>query len=122
MIKLTQTSAVSNLSPEVEAGLTPQDRKTKSKLATTADSAATASGVLTFRLVGQTVDIQSLARFMKLLEASPWIEDVQLVKSDLVQVASLNGPKEATEFTLDMKFQKADSTFIHRVPLRIAVR
>ena len=119
---LNQTSAVSNLSPEVEAGLSPQDRKTKTKLAATADSAAVAAGVITFRVVGLTVDIQALTRFMKQLEASPWIEDVQLTKSDLVQVASKDGPKEATEFTLDMKLQKADAAFIRRVPLRIAVR
>jgi Tfp pilus assembly protein PilN len=119
---VNQTSAVSNLSPEVEAGLSAGDKKAKTKLAATADSAAVAAGVLTFRVVGLTVDIQALTRFMKQLEASPWIEDVQLAKSDLVQVASASGPKDATEFTLDMKFQKADSAFVHRVPLRIAVR
>jgi Tfp pilus assembly protein PilN len=119
---MTQTSAMSNLSPEVEAGLGGQEKKPKTKAASTADSAAVAAGVLTFRIVGLTVDIQALTRFMKALEASPWIEDVQLVKSDLVQVVSPSGPKDATEFTLDMKFQKADSAFVHRVPLRIAVR
>ena len=119
---INQTSAVSNLSPEVEAGLLPTDKKGKSKLAATADSAATAAGVLTFRVIGQTVDIQALTRFMKQLEASPFIQDVVLSKSDLVQVNSTNGPKEATEFTLDMKYQKPDSAFIRRVPLHIGVR
>ncbi|HVT38372.1 MAG TPA: PilN domain-containing protein [Gemmatimonadaceae bacterium] len=119
---MAQTSAVTNLSPEVEAGLSPQDKKTKTKLAATSDSGAVAAGVITFRVVGLTVDIQALTRFMRQLEASPWIEDVQLTKSDLVQVASKDGAKEATEFTLDMKLQKADTAVMRRVPLRIAVR
>lgn len=119
---LTQTSAVSSLSPEIEAGLTSPDKKGKNKLAATADSAAAASGAVTFRIVGLTVDIQALTRFMKQLEASPWLENVQLARTDLVQVASLNGAKDATEFTIDAKLQKADPAVIHRVPLRIAVR
>ena len=119
---LNQTSPVSNLSPEVEAGISAQDKRIKTKIVSATDSGAVASGVVTFRLVGLTVDIQALTRFMKALEASPWIEDVQLAKSDLVQVVSPSGPKEATEFTLDMKFQRADTAFVHRVPLKIAVR
>ena len=35
-----------------------------------------------FKLVGNTVDIQALTRFMKVLEASPFIENVQLESSD----------------------------------------
>lgn len=120
--QINQTSAVSGLSPEVEMGITPAGKKAKSQLAATADSAATAAGVLTFRVIGQTVDIQALTRFMKELEGSPFIEDVQLAKSDVVAVNSTNGPKEATEFTLDMKYQKPDSAFVRRVPLRIGVR
>jgi Tfp pilus assembly protein PilN len=119
---LNQTSSVSNLSPEIAAGITPAAKGEKTKLAAAADSAAAAAGVLTWRLVGQTVDIQALTRFMKALEASPWIENVTLFKSDMVQVQGPTGAKEATEFTLDMKLQKPDSSVIRRVPLRIAVR
>ncbi len=117
---LTQTSAVSNLSPEVEAGVGEGEQKGKTKMAAAADSAAIAAGTLTFRIIGQTVDIQALTRFMKQLEASPWIEGVQLVRTDLILVQPSN--KEATEFTLDMKLQKPDSALIRRVPLSIAVR
>ena len=76
--------------------------------------------MLTFRIVGQTVDIQALTRFMKQLEASPWIENVTLAKTEIVTLQPQN--KEATEFTLDMRLQKPDSAVIHRVPLSIAVR
>lgn len=118
--QINQTSAVSNLSPEIEAGITAAEAKGKSKLAAAADSAATAAGVLTFRIIGQTVDIQAMTRFVRQLEASPWIENVQLAKTDLVMLQP--GNKEATEFTIDMKLQKPDSAVIHRVPLRILVR
>jgi Tfp pilus assembly protein PilN len=118
--QLNQTSAVSNLSPELEAGLGPADKKGKSKLAASADSAAVAAGGLSFRLIGQTVDIQAMTRFVRQLEASPWIEQVQLAKTDMVTLQP--GNMAATEFTIDMKLQKADSAVIHRVPLKIMVR
>jgi Tfp pilus assembly protein PilN len=117
---INQTSAVSNLSPELEAGLGTGDKKGKSKLAAAADSAAAAMGGLSFRIIGQTVDIQAMTRFVRQLEASPWIEQVQLAKTDLVTLQP--GNMAATEFTIDMKLQKADSTAIHRVPLKIMVR
>jgi Tfp pilus assembly protein PilN len=118
--QVNQTSAVSNLSPEIEAGMSGDDKKGRSKLAAAADSAASAAGVLTFRIIGQTVDIQAMTRFVRQLEASPWIENVQLAKTDLVTLQP--GNKEATEFTIDMRLQKADSAVIRRVPLRILVR
>jgi Tfp pilus assembly protein PilN len=118
--QVNQTSAVSNLSPEIEAGISAEEKKGKSKLAAAADSAATAAGVLTFRIIGHTVDIQAMTRFVRQLETSPWIENVQLAKTDLVTLQP--GNKEATEFTIDMKLQKPDSAIIRRVPLRIMVR
>ena len=45
---------------------------------------------------------------MKLLEASPFVEDVQLVKSAMIIVEG----KEVTEFQLDAAFQKPDSAAI----------
>src|SRR4051812_49245557 len=49
------------------------------------------------RLVGNTVDIQALTRFMKQLETSAFLENVQLVSS---QHATDNG-KEVTQFQLE---------------------
>src|ERR1700694_2958624 len=40
-----------------------------------AEAAVAASKQLTFRILGQTVDIQALTRFMKALEASPFIQN-----------------------------------------------
>jgi Tfp pilus assembly protein PilN len=50
-----------------------------------ADSLLATAKDLKFRIVGHTVDIQALTRFMKSLEASPFIQNVQLSRSDLVQ-------------------------------------
>jgi Tfp pilus assembly protein PilN len=81
-----------------------------------ADSAAAAK--LRFRLIGQTVDIQALTRFMKDLEASPFIEDIQLVKSVTVIVDQ----REVTEFQLDAAWETPDPSMIRTVPIALAVR
>ena len=70
------------------------------------------------RLVGNTVDIQALTRFMKQLEASPYFEQVQLAKSER---ANDNG-KEVTQFQLDMLYTRPDPSLVRRVPLAVSVR
>jgi Tfp pilus assembly protein PilN len=73
---------------------------------------------LAFEIIGNTVDIQALTRFMKLLEASPFIQNVTLQKSDLVVVDT----KDVTQFTLDAEYQQPDSTAIRTIPLTLSVR
>jgi Tfp pilus assembly protein PilN len=70
------------------------------------------------RIVGNTVDIQALTRFMKQLESSPFLEDVQLAKSER---ASDNG-KEVTQFQLDMMYSRPEAELVRRVPLAVSVR
>jgi len=70
------------------------------------------------KIVGNTVDIQALTRFMKLLEASPFIENVQLEKSSIVLIDG----KEVTEFTLTASYQEPDPSAIKTVPVSLAVR
>jgi Tfp pilus assembly protein PilN len=70
------------------------------------------------RLVGNTVDIQALTRFMKQLESSPFLEQVQLAKSER---ANDNG-KEVTQFQLDMMYSRPDPVLVRRVPLAVSVR
>jgi len=65
------------------------------------------------RIAGQTVDIQALTRFMRDLEQSPFLENVQLEKSELVIVEG----KEATQFSLLASYARPDSTAVRRVPL-----
>jgi Tfp pilus assembly protein PilN len=70
------------------------------------------------RLVGNTVDIQALTRFMKALEVSQFLEQVQLAKSER---ANDNG-KEVTQFQLDMLYTRPSPTEVRRVPLAVSVR
>lgn len=71
-----------------------------------------------FRIVGNTVDIQALTRFMKLLEASPFIENVQLARSTIIIVDG----KEVTEFQLDGTYQVPDPSAIKTIPVSLSVR
>ena len=70
------------------------------------------------RLTGMTVDIEAIPRMMRDLEASPFIESVQLERSEL----QTSQQKEVHQFTLVMNYTRADSTAVHRVPFRIAGR
>jgi Tfp pilus assembly protein PilN len=96
---------------------TPADAKDKDKDKKKADLDETPQ-VMKFQIIGNTVDIQALTRFMKLLEASPFIQNVQLDNSALVAADG----KEVTEFTLDAEYQRPDSTAIRTVPLTLQVR
>lgn len=71
-----------------------------------------------FRIVGQTIDIQALTHFMKTLEASPFIQRVQLARSD---VAIADG-KQITEFHLDAEYEVPPRELLRTVPINLAVR
>ncbi|HEY8310399.1 MAG TPA: PilN domain-containing protein [Gemmatimonadaceae bacterium] len=93
-------------------GATPAARKAR------ADSLFNGiANTMTFRVVGQTVDVQALTQFMKNLEASPFIKNVQLTRSDLVTADG----KEVTEFQLEAQTEVPPAHLIQTVPLSIAV-
>lgn len=85
---------------------------------TTKPAAPAVPELAKFRLVGNTVDIQALTRFMKLLEASPFIQNVQLARSEMALVEG----KEVTEFTLDAMYERPDSSMIVTMPVSLSVR
>ena len=70
------------------------------------------------RLVGNTVDIQALTRFMKQLEVSPFLENVTLQSS----ARAVDSGKEVTQFQLDMLYTRPGQTDVRRVPLAVSVR
>ena len=74
--------------------------------------------VITIRLSGRTVDIQAVTRFMKDLEASPYLSNVQLDKSEL----AVEQGKEVAQFQLTIGYSRPDSLMLHRVPLTLSVR
>jgi Tfp pilus assembly protein PilN len=71
---------------------------------------------ISLRILGQTVDIQALTRFMRQLEASPFIANVRLEKSEMV----LEGNKEVTQYTLLAVYTRPDPATLRRVPLSIS--
>jgi Tfp pilus assembly protein PilN len=89
-----------------------RDRARKAR----SDSLLASAKDIKFRLVGHTVDIQALTRFMKSLEASPFIQNVQLTRSDLV----VNDGKEVTEFSLEAETQVPPAFAIKTVPLIVS--
>ncbi|MGH7713017.1 MAG: PilN domain-containing protein [Gemmatimonadaceae bacterium] len=76
------------------------------------------NAVMKFKIVGNTVDIQALTRFMKLLETSPFIQSVALSKSELVVVEG----KEITEFTLEAEYERPTADAIVTAPVSLSVR
>lgn len=91
----------------------PLDAKTRKAHA---DSVlAVAARATKFRIVGHTVDIQALTLFMKTLETSPFIQNVQLTRSDMVTSEG----KEVTEFTLEAESQVPPSFLIKSVSLAV---
>ena len=71
-----------------------------------------------FQISGNTVDIQALTRFMKLLEASPFVKNVTIAKAELV---SLEG-KEVQEFLLEAEYERPDASVIATVPVTLSSR
>jgi Tfp pilus assembly protein PilN len=73
---------------------------------------------LKFQIAGNTVDIQALTRFMKLLEASPFVKNVVIAKAELV---ALEG-KEVQEFLLEAEYERPDPSVISTVPVTLSSR
>lgn len=73
---------------------------------------------LEFRIVGQTVDIQAMTRFMRFLETSPFIQNVRLAKSTPLLVDG----NQVTEFQLDAEYEIPDPAAIRRVPFTLSGR
>jgi Tfp pilus assembly protein PilN len=71
-----------------------------------------------FNLNGRTVDIQAYTRFLRQLEASPWITDVTPVSAQTV----VEKERPVTAFTIRATYRQADSAYIRTVPLSESVR
>lgn len=69
-----------------------------------------------FRIVGRTVDIQAFTRFMRSLEDSPFIQNVNMEKTEVTS----EGGKDVTQFTLNMTYSRPDTLLLRRVPFTFA--
>jgi len=87
----------------------------------TADTVAAAPPVhlpVSFTVNGRTVDIQAYTRFLRQLEASPWVADVTPVSAQTV----IEKERPVTAFTIRATYRQADSAYIRTVPLSQSVR
>lgn len=72
---------------------------------------------IALRLIGNTVDIQAVVRYMDDLEASPFFDRVTLDDSH----AAADQGKEVTQFQLTMQYTRPDPALLHRVPLSLTL-
>jgi len=119
---VTQTSTPPSSAVQDSTRKVAKDGDNKDKEPTAAQKKAHADSVLAdasratkFRIVGHTVDIQALTLFMKTLEASPFIQNVQLTRSDMVLVEN----KEVTEFQLEAETQKPPAFLVKTVAMNV---
>jgi Tfp pilus assembly protein PilN len=91
----------------------------KGKDAKAADSAAAPPPqTVAFQIDGRTVDIQAYTKFLRQLEASPWVTDVTPIAAQTV----VEKERPVTAFTLRATFKRADSAYIRTAPLSQSVR
>ena len=83
-----------------------------------ADQGDSTAQVIRFIIDGRTVDYQAFTQFLRQLEASPWIQNVQTLKSETVVEAQ----RPVTSFKIQADFAPADSAYIRTVPLAQSVR
>jgi Tfp pilus assembly protein PilN len=82
------------------------------------DTTDTLERAMQFRVEGRTMDLQAYTRFLRQLEASPWLSDVMPLEA--ATVVELERP--VTKFTIQAAFKQADSAYIRTVPLSQSVR
>jgi Tfp pilus assembly protein PilN len=87
-------------------------------MAVVADTADTTVRPMQFKMEGRTMDLQAYTRFLRQLEASPWLEDVRPLEASTV--VELERP--VTKFTIQASFKQADSAYIRTVPISQSVR
>jgi Tfp pilus assembly protein PilN len=87
---------------------------------TKADSALVDSmaRLLSFQLNGRTIDIQAYTRFLRQLEASPWIDNVTPVSAQTI----VEKDRPVTAFSIRATFSRADSAYIRTAPFSQSVR
>jgi Tfp pilus assembly protein PilN len=117
LTSLTQTNGT-DIPTQANSQQARDEEAERKKPGANPDSAAAARPI-ELQIIGNTVDIQALTRFMKSLEASPFVEGVTLVKTSVVVTEG----RDVTEFQLTGRYEPPkDSTSIKRVPIALSVR
>jgi len=111
----TWITAISQLSAKP---VLPQRDTSKAKADSGVKAKPVAEPQVSFQIIGNTVDIQALTRFMRVLESSPFVQNVTINKSNVMLIDN----REVTEFTLDVQYQKPDPAAVTTVPITLSVR
>ena len=96
----------------------PPARGAKKAAADTAAPVPPVNLPVSFTVNGRTIDIQAYTRFLRQLEASPWVTDVTPVSAQTV----IEKERPVTAFTIRATYRQADSAYIRTVPLSQSVR
>lgn len=116
LVSVAPTAGTSTAAP---APAKPAGKTAKADSAAAAAAAAdTVSPPLVVEIQGRTVDIQAYTRFLRQLEASPWLSQVVPVSAQTV----VEDERPVTAFTIRAQFEKADSAYIRTVPFSQSVR
>jgi type IV pilus assembly protein PilN len=73
---------------------------------------------LAFQLNGRTIDIQAYTRFLRQLEASPWIDSVTPISAQTI----VEKDRPVTAFSIRATYAQADSAYIRTAPFSQSVR
>jgi len=122
LTSVTQTSPVQSISMRDSLTSKKMQRLKMSPAAQAATAPRTRSRTRNFSIawVGSTVDLEAMTRYVRLLEASPFIQNVVIIKSTLL--AAQSGGIPVTQFQIDMEFQVPTASLIRTVPLSVSVR
>jgi len=104
--------------PEARAAATPAGKAAAAKVAAAPQDSIVIHQPVAFRVIGQTVDMQALTQFMKDLEASPFVKNVMLMKSEIVVVDT----KDITQFQIEAEFEVAPKELLTTEALVVPVR
>ena len=116
LVDLGSTTPITK--PRARPAKPARPAKGKAAKADTVAAADTVQPALIFQLNGRTIDIQAYTRFLRQLEASPWIENVVPVSAQTV----VEEERPVTAFTIKAQYRMADSAYIRTAPFSQSVR
>jgi type IV pilus assembly protein PilN len=98
-------------------GASPNATPAPAKTDSTTDSVPKRPA-LAFQVNGRTIDIQAYTRFLRQLEASPWIDSVTPVSAQTI----VEKDRPVTAFSIRATYTQADSAYIRTAPFSQSVR
>jgi Tfp pilus assembly protein PilN len=110
LVDLGSAAPAANATPAPAAPATPG--------APVDSTAADTQPDLVVNLTGRTIDIQAYTRFLRQLEASPWLHNVTPVMAQTV----VEKERPVTAFSIRATYHRADSAYIRTAPFSQSVR